>query len=52
MDWQESGTDDLTTRQFMARQMLERASAAQIYLGIVSAVAVASLIGYMAWLLV
>ena len=44
MDWQESGTDDLTTRQFMARQMLERASAAQIYLGIVSAVAVASLI--------
>jgi hypothetical protein len=47
----ESGTD-LTTRRFLARQMLERANAVQIYLCIVSAVAAASLIGCMAWLLI
>jgi hypothetical protein len=47
----ESGTDP-TARQFMARQMLERANAVQICLGIVSTMAVASLLGCMAWLLI
>jgi hypothetical protein len=48
----EIGTDDLTRRQVMARHMLERASTLQIYLGIGSTVAAASLIGCAVWLLV
>ena len=45
-------TYDLTPRQYMARHMLERASAALIYLGIVSTFAAVTLIGCMIWLLI
>ena len=49
----DTGTHDLATRQYMARQhMLERASAALIYLGIVSTFAAVTLIGCMIWLLI
>jgi hypothetical protein len=47
-----NGTHDLITRQYMARHMLERASAALIYLGIVSTFAAVTLIDCMIWLLI
>jgi hypothetical protein len=48
----DTGTYDLATRQYMARHMLERASAALIYLEIVSTFAAVTLIGCMIWLLI
>jgi hypothetical protein len=45
-------TRDLTTRDYMARHLLERASAALIYLAIVSTFAAVSFIGCMIWLLI
>jgi hypothetical protein len=48
----DTGTRDLTARQYMNRHMLERASAALIYLGIISTFAAVSLIGCMIWLLI
>jgi hypothetical protein len=48
----DTGTRDLTARQYMNRHMLERASAALIYLGIVSTFAAVTLIGCMIWLLI
>jgi hypothetical protein len=47
-----TGTHDLATRQYMARHMLERASAALIYLGMVPTFAGVSVIGCMIWLLI
>ncbi len=48
----ETGTHDPTPRQYMARHMLERASAALVYLAIVSTFASVSLIACMILLLI
>lgn len=45
-------TRDLTTRHYSARHMLERASAALVYLAIISTFAAVSLIGCIIWLLI
>jgi hypothetical protein len=48
----EIGTRDLTARQYMAHHMLEQASAALVYLGIISTFAAVTLIGCIVWLLI